>query len=172
MNKKYAKYMRYGKTVKSQWTEALYKLVEDMDENNDTVKAVSMDVLRRYDLLNAWIRNYNHDKSFRERFTLDIKECEKERDSYVQELRISDVTPADKIRFIYPDYTDKFEVTNLSNVLVNGKPRRVIYIDGYHFAFADTHAMFHICEFAELCQRNGLTVKPQENNTTLIGCLI
>ena len=172
MNKKYAKFMRYGKTVKSQWTDTIFKLIEDMNEDKETVRGVSLDVLNRYDLLNAWIRNYKNDKSFREKFTMDIKKCENERDSYEQELLISDVKPADKIRFIYPDYTSKFEADDLSNILVDGKARKVIYVDAYHFAFVDTGRVFHICEYAELCDKNKIKVKPQENNSNLFACMM
>lgn len=160
MNKRFAKYMRYGKTVKSSWTDNEFKLIEDMNENKTTVKAVSLEKLRRWELLKAWIYNWEHDKDFRERFTMNIEDCRKEKSNYEEELKISDIIPNNKIRFIYPDYTSKFEVDDLSKVLVNGKSVRVAYYDDYHFLFVDTGRIFHICEYAELCEKNRIKVRP------------
>ena len=159
MDKKFAKYMTYGKKVKSSWTENEFKLVEDMDKNKDFVKAVSLDNLNRYMLLKAWVSNWDANLcGFRDRFVGNIEECRIEKESYVEELKISDIEPIDKIRFITPDYETKFEVLNLTNVLVNGKSKKVAYIDECHFAFVGD-SCFHICEYAEICERNGLEVE-------------
>ena len=55
-----------------------------------------------------------------------------------------------------------FEADDLSMVLVDGKPKRVYYHDEYHFGFVDGLA-YHICQFAEICERSGIEVKPIEN---------
>ena len=38
--------------------ESGYKLIENMDGGKETVKVVSMDNWGRYDLLKAWVRNW------------------------------------------------------------------------------------------------------------------
>ena len=166
MVKQYAKYMKYGKVVECSWTAEHYKLIEDMDESKDTVKAVAVDNWRRYELLGAWIRNWNKDEKFRERFTGNIEECTKEHDGYETELRIADVTPANKIRFITSEYKTIFEADDLSLVKVDGKAKRAYYIDECHFGFVGGLA-YHICQFAEICERSGIEVKPIEKNTVL-----
>ena len=166
MVKQYAKYMRYGKVVRCSWTAWDYKLIEDMDAEKATVKAVLLDNYERYRLLGIWIENWNKDSGFRERFTENIDACIKEREAYVEELRISDVTPVNEIRFITPHYDTKFVVNDLGRVKVNGKTQKVYYIDEYHFGFVDG-AVYHICEFAELCEKNGIDINPVMRNTVL-----
>lgn len=166
MDRKYAKYMKYGKTVKSRLTGKTFKLVEDMDEKKSTVEVVNIENKARYDLLGAWIRNWEQNCcGFRERFEGNIEDCRKERQSYVEKVKISDVEPNDVIRFITPGYETKFEVKDLSVVSVGGKLARVVYVDDYHFSFAYCDmsiwcGCFHICQYAELCERNGIEVKP------------
>ena len=166
MVKQYAKYMRSGKVVKCSWTGCDYKLIENMDESADKVKAVLSSNYERYSLLGVWMVNWKKDEKFRERFTGNIEDCAKEREKYVAELRIADVTPANKIRFITPDYTTKFEVMDLGRVKVNGKVERVYFIDEYHFGFVGGLA-YHICQYAEVCERSGIEVEPIERNTVL-----
>ena len=158
--------MRYGKTVKHTPSGKVFVLVEAMDENKDAVAAVSRENESRYNLLGAWIRNWEHDYSgFRERFSGDIEECRKERQGYIESLKISEVEPNDNVRFITPDYDTKFVAKDLSMVSVNGTLRRVVYYDEYHFAFANEKnylgsGWVHICEYAELCENNGTVVSP------------
>ena len=171
MVKNFAKYMKWGKTVESNWTGEVFKLIEDMGDG-DTVKAVSLTNWRRYDLLKAWIRNWESNScGFRERFEKDgknIEDCKTEKQGYEEELKISEITPHDKIRFITPSYETKFEVADLSLVSVNGTAARVAYIDEYHFTFADKinvnlyGGCFHICQFAEICEKENIEVKPIE----------
>lgn len=83
-------------------------------------------------------------------------------------MKISEITPHDKIRFITPSYETKFEVADLSLVSVNGTAARVAYIDEYHFTFVDKinvnlyGGCFHICQFAEICEKENIEVKPIE----------
>ena len=164
MVKNFAKYMGYGKLVESLLTGEVYKLIENMSENKDTVQAVNVNDWRRYDLLAAWERNYKNDKDFRERFAKrgeNIEDCKTEREGYVTELQISNIKPHNKIRFIDTNYNTKFLVEDLQNVIFNGKSKRVIYYDDYHFSFEDGR-VFHICEFAELCEKNNIEVFPVE----------
>ena len=160
MLKMYAKYMKNGKLVKSSWTDEVYQLIENMDAEKGTVKAVAVKNSNRYDTLCAWLRNWNNDKGFRERFSGNIEDCKIEKENYEQVLKISDVTPANVIRFITSGYKTKFTVGDLSKVKVNGRTETVAYIDGYHFCFVESNDVFHICEFAEFCERSGIEVKP------------
>ena len=169
MEKTFVRHMTWGKQVKSS-TGVIYKLVESMDESKESVKAVSMDNWGRYDLLKAWVRNWEQNSmGFRERFTENIEDCRTEMQSYEEEVKIADIVPHDIIRFITPNYQTKFEVKKLTKVLVNGKAATVAYMDECHFTFADTIGMnlyggcFHICQFAELCEKNGIEVNPIEN---------
>lgn len=172
MDKKYAKYMRSWKLVKNERTGTEYKLLEDMDEGKDTVKAVNTEVLKRYELLSAWIRNWDENScGFRDRFTEDIESCRAERKGYEEHIRVSDVEPANMVRFITPDYKEKFRVRDLTLINVDGKPARVVYLDDCHFAFADGISLsffggcLHICHFAELCQRGGICVEPADEES-------
>lgn len=166
MMKQFAKHMRYGKVVKSSWTGEHYKLIEDMDETKDSVKVVAVDNYERYRMLGAWLENWKKDEKFRERFTRNIEECAKEREGYEVELPVKDLNPANKIRFITSEYKTIFEIEDLSMVLVDGKPKRAYFIDEYHFGFVGGLA-YHICQFAEACERSGIEVKPIEKNTVL-----
>ena len=176
MTKQFAKYMTYGKKVACSWTGEVFSLIEDMDGNKETVRAVNLNNLRQYQTLNAWSRNWDNDSNFRERFSASIEkgehgtieDCREERKSYEVELKISDITAKDKIRFITPNYETKFEVDNLCMVLVNGKAARVAYMDETHFTFVDKinvnfyGGCFHICQFAEICEKNNIEVRPIE----------
>lgn len=155
MLKQFAKYMKWGKEVKNSYTDAVYKLVENMDESKETVKAVNMDNWRRYELLRAWSRNH-----------VGVSEEEaKEMKGYEEELKIADIVPNNKVRFITSDYKTKFEVKDLSTVSVNRTMARVAYLDECHFTFVDKintnlyGGCFHICQFAEICEQNGIEVK-------------
>ena len=169
MDAKYAKYMRSGKTVKSKSTGIVYHLVEDMQENEPTVKAVASTSYNDYQMCKAWIRNWDSDMpGFRKRFqenTGSIEDIRAKGTAYEKDIAVSDVEPADKIRFITPDYKDIFHVRDLGAVSVNGKVAHVTYIDATHFTFMDTFAMnvyggcFHICQFAELCEKEKITLK-------------
>jgi hypothetical protein len=79
--------------------------------------------------------------------------------SYETELQITDIEPANKIQFITPNYKTKFEVKNLDSILVNGESRRVIFLDETHFQF-EKGSCYHICQWAELCDKNGIEINP------------
>ena len=87
MDKKFAKYMNYGKRV-TDCNGTVYKLIEEA-EGKETVKAVREDNLKRYDLLTAWVRNWDTNSgSFRERFKGDIEDCRKERVGYEKSVNV------------------------------------------------------------------------------------
>lgn len=158
MEKNFARFMKWGKLVKYSSNE-VFKLVENMSDSNELVKAVNMGNWQRYELLKAWINNWESDSmGFRDRFTGNIEDCKVEKQSYETELKISDIEPANKIRFITSDYKTKFEITDFDSVLVNGEPKRAIYLDEYHFQF-EKGSCYHICQWAEICERNIIEVK-------------
>ena len=167
MNKKYVKYLRFGHLIKSNWSENEYELVEWPESEQETVKAVAVENSRRYQLLSAWSLNWDKDSSFRERFGEDIEACRTERVGYVEELRVADITPINKVRFIDSHYGTKFEIQTLSTILVNGRPAKAVYIDPTHFRLIETDIntrmwgdTFHVCQFAELCEKSNIKVVP------------
>lgn len=164
MDKAYAKYMKFGGMVA--YAGKKYKLVADMNEKEETVKAVSMDNWGRYHMLSAWIMNWEQNSiGFRDRFTGNIEDCRAERTTYEVELKIQDVQPCDKVRFVKTRGHEEFEVTNLSRVLVDGEAAMVVYMDETHFTFADKISTrlyggcFHIDQFAEICDANNVDVR-------------
>lgn len=173
LSKHFAPYMICGKTVESDWTGDVFKLIEDMDTDKGTTKAVNIQNWNRYNLLGAWIQNWEQDRpgfraNFARNFSLSMDEVKEERQGYEEVLKLSCIKPHDKIRFITVDYKPKFSVRDLSQISINGKAGRVAYIDENHFAFVDKFSIkrygscFHIAQFAELCEKNGIEVKPLE----------
>lgn len=84
-------------------------------------------------------------------------------------LPIEDIEVADFVRFVNKKYDIKFIVKNFDFVSVNGEKRiAVAYGDNYHFAFYRVNddgsfsyrGTYHIHEFAELTDINGLVVEP------------
>lgn len=68
-----------------------------------------------------------------------------------------------EIRFIDPDYQEKFRIRDGEQILVSyptGEKKAFVcrYIDDYHLLVG--HNAFHICEFAERMQRLGAYVCP------------
>jgi hypothetical protein len=165
MIRKYAKYMKSGKHVESSWTGDIFVLVQDMNEDNEFFLAVNMSNWERYKLLTTWERNWEQNSiGFRDRFTENIEDCAEERKIYEEKLKISDVMPYDKIRFITSGYETLFEVRDLENILVNGKAHKVAYLDETHFTFVGKSinlyaGCLHIRQFAEICERNGHKVE-------------
>ena len=73
------------------------------------------------------------------------------------------------IRFMDPHYQEQFRITDgekISIKLGDGKTmeRTCRYIDDYHLEVGTN--LYHICEFAELCERNGHTVEPAAKENT------
>ena len=159
MLKEQAKQMIQGKTVESSWTGEVYKLVEDMKGAKGTVKAVALNVWGRYTMLTAWVTNWDRDAAFRARFGSDIEKCRAERLNYEVELKISDVVPHDKVRFVTSTGKTLFEARDLSWVKVDGRMQQVVYIDDYHFKLGRGD-VFHIYQFAEICESRNIDVQP------------
>ena len=68
-----------------------------------------------------------------------------------------------EIRFIYPDYQEKFRIPDGDQIIVSyptGDKKAFVckYIDDYHVLIG--HNAFHICEYAERLQRLGAHVYP------------
>ena len=67
------------------------------------------------------------------------------------------------IRFIDPHYQEQFRIADGDKIAIrlsDGKTmeRTCRYIDDYHLEVGSN--LYHICEFAELCERIGHTVEP------------
>lgn len=73
-----------------------------------------------------------------------------------------------EIRFIYPDYQEKFRIPDGDQVIVtypSGEVKAFTckYIDDYHVLVGNNS--FHICEFAEVLERRGAHVYPFPKST-------
>lgn len=161
MNKKYAQYMTWGKKVESTDSGEQYKLIGEMDESTGSVEAVSLKNYRRWELLRAWLKNGVAERDGK------TEEYQNEMNNMVDILNCENIVPIDKVRFITPHYDTLFEVANLEKVSFNDTIKRVVYLDECHFTFEDGAGMygcFHICQFAELAEQNGWTVKPIYQN--------
>lgn len=69
------------------------------------------------------------------------------------------------IRFITPDYRELFRIPDggkIRSQLLNGRHLDEVcrYIDETHMEVGQ--CLYHICEFAELMERAGVTVNPLE----------
>lgn len=67
------------------------------------------------------------------------------------------------IRFIDSEYNEKFRISDGERILIHTRnggtmEREYRYIDDYHTKIGLN--IYHICEFAELCEKNGHTVEP------------
>ena len=67
------------------------------------------------------------------------------------------------IRFIDSSYNEKFRIADGDKINIKLNSGETItkqcrYIDAYHLEVGSE--LYHICEFAEICEKNGHTVKP------------
>lgn len=160
MDKEFAKYMKYGKLVTHTPDGENYKIVDiefgfGNKLDKDSVKCVAKCNLNRYELLRAWSNNHVG-------LTEDQRQ---EMNDYMVELPFDDLEPANTVRFITPHYENLFEVKDLSIVMVNDTPYRVVYQDETHMDLRNpdgSYGMgtFHICEFAEKTLNHGARVEP------------
>lgn len=75
------------------------------------------------------------------------------------------------IRFITPGYKEKFRIEDGDSVRVRRFDGRVFdrvcrYIDDYHVEIGSE--LYHVCQFAELMERNGNTVIPLRSSLPLV----
>jgi len=67
------------------------------------------------------------------------------------------------IRFIGPDYTEKFWIPDGGKIIIktawDKRERTCRYIDEYHTEVGSE--LYHICQFAELMHKNGATYEPK-----------
>lgn len=157
MNKVFAEYMTFGKTVESLYTSETFKLVGDMDPETGEVEAVSTKDYPRWKLLNAWLKNGVAERDCR------VEEYRAEAESMIETLKHDAIRPNDKVRFVSTSYETLFEVMDLGSVKIDGKIRKVNYIDECHFAFLGG-CCYHIMEFAELCEKNHIKVDPLQKD--------
>ena len=71
------------------------------------------------------------------------------------------------IRFITSDYTDLFRIEDGGTILVTFPDRQFVercgYIDDYHLKIGNS--VYHICEYAEMLERNGGHCEPEPETT-------
>lgn len=71
------------------------------------------------------------------------------------------------IRFITSHYDELFRIPDTSIIQIQSPYQnslaRCEYLDDYHFRL--NHEVFHICQFAEIMERNGATVTPEPIST-------
>lgn len=68
-----------------------------------------------------------------------------------------------QIRFIDSNYNEKFRIVDGGKILITNsygeKTEKICrYIDDYHLKVGTN--LYHICEFAELCEKSGVIVEP------------
>lgn len=85
---------------------------------------------------------------------------------YVKEWLDNHIAKARRgIRFITPNYDEKFRIPDGGNILMRLSSgttslRTCRYIDDCHLEVGNS--VYHICEFAEHCERNGHAVEPAD----------
>ena len=158
MEKKYYRFLKMGNLVSL--NGEVYKLQGNLsDAEGGLVPAVKAGEYERYNLLCTWSWN-----------GVGITEEQRdEMESLVHQIPCEECEPADVVRFIDSSYNTKFKVRSGDDVNVNGKRYKAFYRDSYHFVFADEDGhdpfrsyggCFHICQFAEICEKNGVEVAP------------
>lgn len=162
--------MKYGNKVAKDGVE--YRLI-DVPDQNGLVSAVTMADYEKWDRLRAWIHNYIKSERFKQGMEEKGKPLEMlkaEKREYEVKLDLKTFKPADMVRFIEPDYKEKFRIRNGEQICIIGTDSKlytVVFIDDYHMELFQekdsgmvSEGVYHICEFAEFCSRNGLTVRP------------
>ena len=82
---------------------------------------------------------------------------------YKRELLNNHIANAKKgIRFIDSNYNEKFRIPDGEQIKVKTDDGCIFnkicrYVDDYHVEIGET--LYHICEYAELCEKNGYTVE-------------
>lgn len=156
MEKKFSRFLRYN-IVKDK-AGNVYKAQVYADSELDTVVCTKIKDGEEYDRLI---------------YARQRRDLTPEESARIEELEIhlpvEEVEVSDFVRFITPKYDIKFIVKNLGYVSVNGKKRLVVgYGDGAHFTFYHEkengefayRGIYHICEFAEMTEKNNLCVEP------------
>lgn len=106
----------------------------------------------------------------RDVFIQDYKHCtgwdNPEISRMIHELRNHLILQEERnIRFITPEYDDLFTLPDGAKLLLqypDGSKKTVpckAYPDGHHFTLGNG-GVLHICQFAELCRKNGITYAP------------
>ncbi len=90
---------------------------------------------------------------------------------FIQEMLDKHIQKAEKgIRFINSKYKEMFRIPDGSSIVITSargeKTEKICrYIDECHMEMGRN--LFHICEFAELMERNGASYKPKQKEQTL-----
>ena len=157
MDKKLSRFFRFNKVKDKKGTE--YKVqIDHPGKEYDLVPAVKCTDESEYDRLIM---------------ARQVRELTAEEEGRIKELEvlllIEEIESADFVRFISPKYDTLFRMRNLDYVLYKGEKYLVAgYGDDYHMSLHRVMedgsfgygGIYHICEFAEMCARYGITVAP------------
>lgn len=121
-----------------------YTLLDEYD-GRETLKAVKKTDCDEYTTRRAWLQNHVGSEA----------ENRQVMESLEFLLPADEIVPSDKVRFITSKYETLFEVMNFGFIRENGKIKQVYFMDPYHFAFVDSGVCWHICQYAEACERVG-----------------
>ncbi|MBR6476364.1 MAG: hypothetical protein IKS98_13110 [Lachnospiraceae bacterium] len=162
MEKKFSRFLRYNLVRDKAGNK--YRLQNYCKEEVDTVTCVKEENEGEYERL-IYARQRR-----------DLAPVESARISELEILLpVEEVEVSDFVRFITPKYDIKFIVKNLGYVSVNGEKRLVVsHGDGAHFSFYCEkengefayRGIYHICEFAEMTEKNNLCVEPLSETFT------
>ncbi len=153
----YAEHIGFGSRVRDIYTGEVYRTVEDeFTRDPDGTECVAEKDYKQYLNLKS-----------KEEIGALTEEEKKQLSTMVTYADAGSFETADTIRFITPKYETLFRIRNLGRILVNGTEKRVVYLDDTHFTFTEgsgAFGCFHICQFAELVEKNGWTVEPIEED--------
>ncbi len=147
----------YGKYVRISGTR--YRLISKPDDHGN-IMAVKEKDFSRYSTLRA-----------RSNFMKVTPDQLEEMASYEEQICLIGAEPVGAIRIIDPHYNNKFVVKDLDYIYVNDIKSQVVGVESdsgngagaCHFRFLSgvgyKGQVFHICEFAEICERSHVKVE-------------
>jgi len=75
---------------------------------------------------------------------------------------LEELEPVNEVRFIDPDYHERFRIKTGSDVMFGDKRRTAVYFDDYHLSLGTPGGCwntYHIAELADIAKRNNITIK-------------
>ena len=124
---------------------------------NTDIRTGSLDFVQCKDGVNLLQRDHKRLPSWDNREVYQAVEYMKENIELVERLDIRFITPEYDTLFYLPDgeaITRHYPDGSTRDAICHACP------DGYHFRLG--YNTFHICEFAELCRKQGITIEPKK----------
>ena len=151
MRKEYAAYLTYGAHIKRGMDR--YFITGSYDEGSGKIPCVNIKYQRIWTSLHTYSGNKRTEES-------QVKVGD-----LVEYLTVEEVEPLGQVRFIDCHYQDKFLVPAFGRVRINEEVRVAVPIDDYHLFLIkedqpSSARSYHICQFAELCERYHIKVEP------------